>query len=153
MMTPRLAAYLYAIMRKVKKGEYVEALMKCPECDQEIANWDDATRDTHIVIKQKIGDTKLYYCVVGCEGYWIVDPRTLGFERGNWSPSWEIIKKRILSYAEDKMGWDLAKLSLEPDNAEELIEHMKGNTELDDVDREDMIRHLDDEFITTEGDI
>lgn len=142
----RLAVYLFQIGRKLNKGEYVEALMKCPECDKEFTTWDDATEDDHIIIQQKIGDTKFYYCVVGCEGYWVVDPSTLGLPRGNWSPTWEIVRKRLEKYAVEKLGWNAQREPLEitPDMADKI----QADPGLDPAYRDDMVRHIDEELIS-----
>lgn len=147
LLTARLSAYLFKVGQKLHKGEYVEALMKCPECDTEVVDFTQEQADQHVVIMQEIGDKKLYYCVVGCEGYWVVDPSTLGMPRGNWCPTHEIIKKRLAKYAEQKLGWDIEKLPLEADNAEELVEVMGNDKALDPEKRKEMIQHLEEEFL------
>lgn len=145
LMTLRLCAYLTKIGQKLNRGEYVEALMKCPECDKEFTNWDEVNEDTHIVIKQKIGDTELYYCVVGCEGYWVVDPKTLGLPRNNWSPTWEIVRKRLEKYAVEKLGWDAQRKPLELTAA--MADDIQADPDLDDDYKADMVRHVDEAVI------
>lgn len=143
LLTPRLAAYLFKIGQKLQKGEYVEGLMRCPECDTDILSWDQANDGGHVVIKQKIGDQELYYCVVGCEGYWIVDPRTLGLPRGKWMPSFEIIKKRLVKHAKDKWEVDIEKTPLDTPLRRQLANEVKRDTTLDPVEREDFLDFLE----------
>jgi hypothetical protein len=46
----------------------------CPECDEEPAR----SRWPHTVDVNG-------FVLVGCEGYWVVDPNVLGLDRPNWS--------------------------------------------------------------------
>lgn len=147
----RLSVYLFKIGQKLHLGERVEALMKCPECDRSFNNWDEATEDTHIVIKQRIWNNNrkykdLYYCVVGCEGYWVVDPKTLGLPRGNWWPTYEVIKRRLAEYAKKEKGWDIDTLALEKDNRTELTKHIQADDTLDDSDKEILIKGMNDDL-------
>lgn len=100
MLTPRLSVYLFKIGQKLHKGQRVQALMKCPECDTYAHRLMEAGDTAHVIIKQRIYNNAnrykdIEYVVVGCEGYWVVDPVTLGLPRGNWEPPYEIIKNRL----------------------------------------------------------
>lgn len=99
MLTARLSAYLFKIGQKLYRGEYVPALMVCPECDTKAADMGLDHADQHILIDQKIYNNNnkykvIRYVVVGCEGYWVVDPAKLGLPRGNWQPLVEVIKEQ-----------------------------------------------------------
>src|SRR3954470_19434866 len=142
MLTARLSVYLFKIGQKLHKGERVDALMKCPECDFWVHDMTEEQKDQHILITQRIYNNRrkykdIEYAVVGCEGYWIVDPQSLGLPRGNWSPTWEIIKKRLALYAEDRLGWDLEKLALEEDNKAELAGVINEDDKLDTGEKAD----------------
>lgn len=93
LLTPRLAAYLFKIGQKVHRKEYVSGLLKCPECDIEVVDFTQEQADQHVVIKQDLGKGSLYYVVVGCEGYWTVNPETLGLPKGNWMSMLDQITK------------------------------------------------------------
>lgn len=99
MLDARLSVYLFKIGQKLHKKERVEALMKCPECDTKVSRFTSEEADRHIIIQQRIWNNNqqfkdLLYVVVGCEGYWVVDPETLGLPRDNWQPLYEVIKKQ-----------------------------------------------------------
>jgi hypothetical protein len=91
LMTNRLAIYLFKIQQMVSKGQYVNALMVCPECGQDA---EKVTHDAdHIVIGQKTGGETLYYVIIGCEDYWTVNPNELGIDSPNWEPVYEVFKR------------------------------------------------------------
>lgn len=48
---------------------------RCPECDREAFTDPDA----HVLVNG--------YVVIGCEGYYVIDPNLVGIESPNWS-SW-----------------------------------------------------------------
>jgi len=98
-LTPALAAYLFKIGQKLHKGERVEALMKCPECDTFTHRFTEEEADRHVTITQRIWNNNgrykdIEYTVVGCEGYWVVNPDTLGITMPNWTPLYEVVKKQ-----------------------------------------------------------
>lgn len=49
--------------------------MKCPSCDKLVGRADGR----HVLY--------MGYVVISCNGYWVVDPNKLGFERPNWTPA------------------------------------------------------------------
>lgn len=100
MLDPRLAVYLFKIGQKLHRRERVHALMKCPECDTYAHHFTPEQAAKHVMIKQRIFNNNrkyrdILYCVIGCNGYWIVDPETLGMARGNWEPLYEVIKRQL----------------------------------------------------------
>jgi hypothetical protein len=150
-LTPRLSAYLFKIGQKLHKGERVQALMKCPECDRLVSDMEDHQQDQHIIITQRIWNNNrkykdIDYVVVGCEGYWVVDPKTLGLPRGNWWPTYEVIKRRLAEYAKREKGWDIDALALEEDNRTELAEHIEADDKLDEDDKEILIKGMNDDL-------
>ena len=55
----------------------------CPECGVDFADADDAHNDDlHIIMASTI-DT--FAVVVGCEGYFVVNPNLVGIDAPNWS--------------------------------------------------------------------
>lgn len=52
----------------------------CPECDEPVAGEGlilcDGEAAAHVVLGGSV--------VLGCEGYWIVNPEVLGLDRGQW---------------------------------------------------------------------
>jgi hypothetical protein len=50
---------------------------RCPECGEHVMVMDDSDRADHVLARDEV--------VVGCEGYWIIDPALVGIERG-WTP-------------------------------------------------------------------
>jgi len=147
----RLSAYLFKIGQKLHRKERVEALMKCPECDRLVSEMEDHQQDQHVIITQRIyNNNRKYkdidYVVVGCEGYWVVDPQTLGLPRGNWWPTYEVIKRRLAAYAKGAKGWDIDKLALDEDNRKELEEDIQANPSLNDSDKEILIKGMNDDL-------
>jgi hypothetical protein len=151
MLDSRLSVYLFKIGQKLHRKERVEALMKCPECDRSFNRMEEDQRDRHVFIIQRIYNNArkykdIHYVVVGCEGYWVVDPKTLGLPRGNWWPTYEVIKRRLAKYAKDKKGWDIDALALEEDNRKELAEEIEADTELDASDKEILVKGMNDDL-------
>lgn len=50
----------------------------CPECGDEVTN--DIT--AHVVI---IDREETQFVIVGCEGYWVINPEIIGMDREGWS--------------------------------------------------------------------
>lgn len=142
-LTPRLSVYLFKIGQKLHRGEYVGGLMKCPECDTEVTEFTTEQADQHVVIRRDIGDKALFYCVVGCEGYWTVDPETLGLPRGSWQPSYEIIRERIAKLAKEKLGWDIDTMGIDDKNRDELSAIVTSHPKLTEEQKEEMREFLD----------
>lgn len=155
MLDARLSVYLFKIGQKLHRRERVDALMKCPECDTYAHRMEDDQKDRHVIIVQRIFNNNnkykdLEYVVVGCEGYWVVDPKSLGLPRGNWWPTYEVIKRRLAEYAKRAKGWDIDALALEEDNRKELAEYIQADDKLDDDDKEVLIKGMDDDLTYAE---
>jgi hypothetical protein len=72
-LTAYLAAVITAMMRHDPDAiGYLSPM--CPECGQ-LANAEDGQ---HVVLGAAV--------VVGCEGYWVIDPNTVGVSKPNWQP-------------------------------------------------------------------
>lgn len=56
----------------------------CPECGLRCNTYLRAHDDCHVVMKVS-GD--VYAILIGCEGYWCIDPELIGLPRGNWQPN------------------------------------------------------------------
>jgi hypothetical protein len=59
---------------------------RCPECGEKIVGvMDDGT---HIWVASGLdastGEGPSTYVVVGCEGYWVIDPTVVGMARVDW---------------------------------------------------------------------
>jgi hypothetical protein len=63
----------------------------CPECDQEMNMW-GIPLDGHLVFDagDRTDDPKLFV-LIGCEGYWVIDPALAGMPRGGWTPPTELV--------------------------------------------------------------
>lgn len=143
LLTPRLSAYLFKIGQKLHRKEYVPALMKCPECGNSV-NDSDFSYDAHIIIKQQIGEKILKYVVVGCEGYWTVDPKKLGMKRGNWEPVWEIIKKNLDYYIKEPKTFAEPIDEVIEDNKAEVAAIINMDGRLNYQEKADLLKQLDD---------
>lgn len=53
----------------------------CPECAQPVEEW--CYTDEHIWGEAVNGDKIV---ILGCEGYWVVDPLVVGLSRDQWQP-------------------------------------------------------------------
>lgn len=71
------AAYVTAVMRALNgRDPALDPYLSrtCPECGQVPARDDN----DHVVVGETV--------IVGCEGYWIVNPKVVGIHRPNWQP-------------------------------------------------------------------
>ncbi len=74
--------YLTAARNAIKAGKDGLILhMECPECGQVPAGGDF---DPHATVTTTSG---FEVVVIGCEGYWVVNPAALGV--GHLAPNWE----------------------------------------------------------------
>lgn len=62
-------------------GHNIKTTTSCPECDQEIGTMGVETL-AHWIMRD--ADSGELVVVVGCEGYWVVDPGAVGIEDPNW---------------------------------------------------------------------
>lgn len=84
----RTAHYMMAVAGALEDGERIdpEAMTdRCPECNEVQTFLDN---DNHAVMRRSNveGDTRVFV-VIGCEGYWVLDPKPLGVPGDNsqWS--------------------------------------------------------------------
>jgi hypothetical protein len=141
LMTNRLAIYLFKIQQMVSKGQYVNALMVCPECRQDA---EDIRHDAdHIVIGQKIEAETLYYVIIGCEGYWTVDPKKVGLKRGNWEPVYEVIKKNLDYYIREPKTYAPAFDEVTEDNKADIAKVINRDGRLNPGEKADLLQQLD----------
>jgi hypothetical protein len=73
----RRATEVESYLRAVRRASVavVEPYMRadCPECDYDL---DPNDPEDHVVIGSMV--------VIGCQGYWIVNPNVVGIEKPNW---------------------------------------------------------------------
>ncbi len=80
----RQASYVAAVLSTLDAGLIgrTEIPSKCPECE-ELMDLNNASE--HVVL---VGVAPLVTrVIIGCEGYWTVDPARVGLLRGNWQPA------------------------------------------------------------------
>ncbi len=78
----RTADYLAAVTGVVDTLPAETVTDRCPECGEQQTYRDN---DDHIVIVRNA--TGELVVVVGCEGYWVVDPALAGIDAPNWQPA------------------------------------------------------------------
>jgi len=61
----------------------------CTECNVHVDRMTEAERAAHEIIDMEV-EWFSPWVLVGCEGYWMVDPAAVGMERGNWQDWREI---------------------------------------------------------------
>lgn len=87
LITARTGEYLHRVATAIETGRsgYLVLTDTCPECNEKIDMFDTA----HIVIAQHPHafdgpNAQAVWVVIGCEGYWVVDPGSVGLDRGQW---------------------------------------------------------------------
>jgi hypothetical protein len=77
----RTAAYLMAVIQTVviEGRTDIPLTTTCPECDERV---DMFGGYNHISVALTEGT---HAVVIGCEGYWIVNPALVGIDSPNWS--------------------------------------------------------------------
>jgi hypothetical protein len=144
LLTNTIAVYLFKIQQKISKGEYVKALMKCPECGVQAVEFTNDEDDKHIVIRQKIGDKRLYYVAIGCQGYLTVDPQSLGMPRRNWQPVWEILKQNLGYYIKEPKTYAPVPFEeVTEDNKAEIAKVINRDGRLNPGEKADLLKQLD----------
>ncbi len=79
-ITCDLARYLLAVTTALDEGKPVPVTSTCTECEGTPNLFDEQ----HLSVLLGDGRTVV---VVGCEGYFLVDPASVGLDRGNWQPA------------------------------------------------------------------
>lgn len=83
----REARYILAVVQAIVQETLpVEARTnECPECTGTILPADFAAQRDHLVWVSQAGDEVVV--IIGCEGYWVVDPALVGIDSPNWQPA------------------------------------------------------------------
>ncbi|MET0416573.1 MAG: hypothetical protein ABW022_11200 [Actinoplanes sp.] len=80
-----IKAYAKTVDEAVMAGQVSGPLYSaCPECGVDFDNLDDVYADDQHIIMLTTIDTPAV--VVGCEGYFVVDPNLVGIVSPNWQP-------------------------------------------------------------------
>jgi hypothetical protein len=81
-VTPELARYLIAIIQAVvfEGRTDIPLTNTCPECGVDLQD-DDADIE-HLIITLTSDTTAV---VVGCEGYFVINPNLVGIDAPNWT--------------------------------------------------------------------
>lgn len=82
-VTLELATYLDKVTKAIDSGKGdIPLTNRCPECGEKIDTYLSAAGgDPHLVM-QVTSDT--FAVLVGCEGYWVVDPAQIGMPNPMW---------------------------------------------------------------------
>lgn len=77
------ALYVHQVATAIDAGELarVDLTNWCPECAMPVT---DFGNDGHVAVA--VDPHGHVAVVIGCEGYWVVDPAKVGRERKNWLP-------------------------------------------------------------------
>lgn len=60
---------------------------RCTECGDVVEDaWLDETHIVHVATAAHATGERVTV-LVGCEGYWVIDPNVLGLERQSWEPA------------------------------------------------------------------
>jgi hypothetical protein len=79
---PDTARYVAAVRAALKSGQRPPVLRgDCPECGHLVA--DDRDRDHVVIDVPGVGPV----VVVGCEGYFVIDPNAVGIDAPDWQPA------------------------------------------------------------------
>lgn len=88
LLTAELTRYLTAAHQEIVfrgNPNSIPTTSTCPECGADFDSRVDAMSDNdgaHVVLELS-GD--VFAVIVGCEGYWVVNPNLLGIHSPNWS--------------------------------------------------------------------
>lgn len=83
------ARYLVAVGTALEANHLTTAdlTVVCPECNEVLetrfADGSHIVMDTPHIMDEDAG-YESFALVVGCEGYWLIDPAKVGLPRGNW---------------------------------------------------------------------
>jgi hypothetical protein len=78
-MTTGLARYLLSVTQAVAEGHPLTVTSTCTECGKT----PDVGDEEHLCLLMPDGRTAV---VVGCDGYWLIDPASVGLFGTNWQP-------------------------------------------------------------------
>jgi len=82
-ITRETATYVkYAIMAIDLGKVEIPLTNRCPECGETIDTYLSAASDDPHLVYQNTSDT--FVILIGCEGYWVVNPELIGLPRGEW---------------------------------------------------------------------
>jgi len=80
----KVTAYAEAVDAALQTGKLDGPLTtRCPECGSDFADLDEAYEDTEHILVATTSDT--IAVVVGCEGYFVIDPNLVGIPSPNWT--------------------------------------------------------------------
>lgn len=91
---PKTAKYLLRVTEALRDGKIENPKIRtCPECDvpYHADEYFDADRDGHVIFVPGFGDPieatrgRDFTLLIGCQGYWLIDPSLVGLPKGNWS--------------------------------------------------------------------
>lgn len=83
LVTLELATYLDRATRAINEGKIeIPLTNRCQECGEKIDTYHGAAGDDPHLVMQTTSDT--YAVLVGCEGYWQINPALIGLPPGQW---------------------------------------------------------------------
>lgn len=80
----RLSSYVNAVHKAIADGTQFQFTQRCMDCDQNLTGTLGLGDDDHVTGMIESADQKIPFVIVGCGGYWHVNPRVLGIDAGNW---------------------------------------------------------------------
>lgn len=93
-------AYVAAVVAKLDTDTLPWSALRtntCTECDTELRA-DGVDYADHVVWRDETGDPVV---IVGCEGYWLIDPALVGIVSEHWTPAMPWIDWAEVHYDED----------------------------------------------------
>jgi hypothetical protein len=77
--TPRTIEYLRRVWNAPLHtiAQNLECLIECLDCDEVPSDYTNAPDADHVMIGN--------FVIIGCGGYWHIDPSKVGIESPNWS--------------------------------------------------------------------
>jgi len=64
----------------------------CPECGEAVTEYLDAMEGPHVVtrVSNDPEGPKGYYVIIACEGFWVINPESVGLPLDNWQ-DWTVV--------------------------------------------------------------
>lgn len=91
------AEYVMAVIKAVQEHRIDEVITNyCPECNQDLYEFNVQDHIAYVASE----NPDVLVLIVACEGYWVINPNLVGFNRPNWtdqngmSPMWAGIENR-----------------------------------------------------------